>query len=125
MQKANYVFLYAAAPNMGVPQCDLTIDAAEPLLAPAVSFCRTTCWAAQVDCLPTCKKEGEEPANPPIRALDYVLTRYRHAKLNVRAHAPAAPAACRASSLAMSSSAFIVQAAQGRASTCKKVLRRA
>lgn len=38
----------------------------------------------QVECLPTCRKEGEEPANPPIKALDYVLTRYRHAKLNVR-----------------------------------------
>lgn len=36
-----------------------------------------------VECLPTCLKEGEEPANPPIKALDYVMTRYRHAKIKV------------------------------------------
>jgi isopenicillin N synthase-like dioxygenase len=36
-----------------------------------------------VECLPTCAAESEAPKNPPIMALDYVLTRYRHAKIKV------------------------------------------
>eukprot|EP00208_Stichococcus_sp_RCC1054_P002099 CAMPEP_0206147390 /NCGR_PEP_ID=MMETSP1473-20131121/33304_1 /ASSEMBLY_ACC=CAM_ASM_001109 /TAXON_ID=1461547 /ORGANISM="Stichococcus sp, Strain RCC1054" /LENGTH=132 /DNA_ID=CAMNT_0053544299 /DNA_START=27 /DNA_END=422 /DNA_ORIENTATION=- len=41
-----------------------------------------------VECLPTCLKEGEVPANPPIKAVDYVLTRYRHAKIQIKKKQP-------------------------------------